>query len=108
MLTSPTRPTSRRSRRLLLAQILLRLPDQKLRRRRQTRAHPTSPQRRHRAHKFGLRVAVALGSGDTFASQHGSETAVVATGDAQRCAAVSDDKCGAVLLDWERGVFLGL
>jgi hypothetical protein len=102
------RPTSRRPRSLLLAQILLRLPDQKLRRRRQTRPHPASPQRRHRARLPRLRMAAEMGRGLEPTPQHGGTAAVVAAGDFERCAAVPNDECGAVLCYWVRGVFLGV
>jgi hypothetical protein len=107
-LTRTTRPTSRRPRSLLLAQILLRLPDQKLRRRRQTRPHPASPQRRHRARLPRLRMAAEMGRGLEPTPQHGGTAAVVAAGDFERCAAVPNDECGAVLCYWVRGVFLGV
>ena len=109
ILTTPTkRPTSRRPRSLLLAQILLRLPDQKLRRSRQTRPHPTSPQRHHRARLPRLRMAAEMGGGLESAPQYGGAAAVVAAGDAERCAVIPDDECGTVLFDRVWGVFLGV
>ena len=103
-----TRPTSRRNRRLLLAQILLRFPDQELRHRRKTRSDPASHQRRYRTHLSRLRVAIKMGSGDTSTQKHSGEAAVVTTGYLERCAAISNHKRGTLLPHRMRCIFLGL
>ena len=53
-------------------------------------------------------MAAEMGGGLESTPQYGGAAAVVAAGDAERCAAVSDDECGAVLFDRVWGVFLGV
>lgn len=105
---TPNRPTSRHPRSLPLAQNLLRLPNQKPRRRRETDPDPASRQRRRRPRLPGLRVAAAMGGGLEPAPQRGGAAAVVAAGVSERRLVVPDDECCAVLCCWGRGVFLGV
>jgi len=103
-----TRPTSRRNRRLLLAQVLLRLPDQELRHGSKACADTAGHQRRCRYHMPCLRVAFKMGGGDTSAQKHSGKAAVVTTGHLERCVIIPDHECGTVLPHRVRCVFLGL
>jgi hypothetical protein len=55
-----------------------------------------------------LRVAFEMGGGNTLAQKHCGEAVVVTDGYVERCSAVSDYECGALLPHWMRRVFLGL
>jgi hypothetical protein len=103
-----TRPTSWRYRRLLLAQVLLRLLDQELRHRSKARPNPTGHQRHRSYHMSRLRVAITMGGGDTPSQKHSGQAAVVTTGHFERCAIIPDHQCGIILLHRMRRIFLGL
>jgi hypothetical protein len=49
-----------------------------------------------------------MGGGNTLAQKHCGEAVVVTDGYVERCSAVSDYECGALLPHWMRRVFLGL
>lgn len=55
-----------------------------------------------------LRVAVKMGGGDTSTPKHSGEAAVVTTGYLERCAVISNHKCGTLLPHRMRNLFLGL
>lgn len=102
------RSRRRRAPGLLLAQVLLRLPHQEPRRRRQARPHSPDRESRHSPDLVRVRVAAEMGCWLEDSVEHGRAPAVAAARQPERRVALSGDERGALLSDCDRGILLGI
>ena len=102
------RPNRRRDRRLLLAQILLRLAHQELRRRSQADPYSPNNQPRLRSPQFGRGVAFGLLCRHIDPEEHGTAHAVAAADEPGECVIIPRHESCSLLSDCVCGIFLGV
>lgn len=102
------RPNCRKHRRLLLAQTLLRLSNQKPRRRRKTHPDPANPKPRLRNHQSGVRMAPGNPSRHRNPPVHGTPSPLAASRKLIRHPALPRHESGILLCHRVRSLFLGV